>query len=178
MDIVTRLKMFLDQTVISNSQFADTCEIPRPTLSQLLNGRNKKVSDEVIGKIHRAYPTLNVMWLMFGDGEMILNGSEARENADNAKDGIKPNGTSSDDMGQQRAISFDDDEPMAYHPSAKSSQRIPSAPSMTETIQSIMRSNSASRMPQRGSSSSDARSVVNIVVFYNDGRFEQFGPMK
>jgi hypothetical protein len=41
-----------------------------------------------------------------------------------------------------------------------------------------MRSNSASRMPQRGSSSSDARSVVNIVVFYNDGRFEQFGPMK
>ena len=71
MDIVTRLKMFLDQTGISNSQFADTCEIPRPTLSQLLNGRNKKVSDEVIGKIHRAYPTLNVMWLMFGDGEML-----------------------------------------------------------------------------------------------------------
>ena len=168
--------MFLDQTGISNSQFADTCEIPRPTLSQLLNGRNKKVSDEVIGKIHRAYPTLNVMWLMFGDGEMILNGSDARENADNAKDGIKPNGTSNDDMGQ-RAISFDEDEPMAYRPAAKSAQRI-TTPSMSETIQSIMRSNSAGRMNQRGSSSSDARSVVNIVVFYNDGRFEQFGPLK
>ena len=70
--------MFLEQTGISNSQFADTCEIPRPTLSQLLNGRNKKVSDEVIGKIHRAYPSLNVMWLMFGDGEMLINGFGAQ----------------------------------------------------------------------------------------------------
>lgn len=178
MDIVTRLKMFLDQTGISNSQFADTCEIPRPTLSQLLNGRNKKVSDEVIGKIHRAYPTLNVMWLMFGDGEMILNGKDVRDDAENGTGTLKQNGSANDDMGQQRAISFDDDEPMAYHPSAKSAQRIPNTSLMNETIQSIMRSNTAARMPQRGSSSSDARSVVNIVVFYNDGRFEQFGPMK
>ena len=178
MDIVTRLKMFLDQTGISNSQFADTCEIPRPTLSQLLNGRNKKVSDEVIGKIHRAYPTLNVMWLMFGDGEMILQGSDAAENADGASGTNKSAGNLNDDLGQQRAISFDDDEPMPYHSSAKAAQRIPSTSSMNETIQSIMRSNSASRMPQRGSSSSDGRSVVNIVVFYNDGRFEQFGPLK
>jgi predicted XRE-type DNA-binding protein len=45
MDIISRLKLFLEQNGISNSQFADTCGIPRPTLSQLLNGRNKKVSD-------------------------------------------------------------------------------------------------------------------------------------
>jgi transcriptional regulator with XRE-family HTH domain len=177
MDIVTRLKMFLDQTGISNSQFADTCEIPRPTLSQLLNGRNKKVSDEVIGKIHRAYPSLNVMWLMFGDGDMILAGNDAIEKNDNAAGTNTTNGNQNDDMGQQRAISFDDDEPMSYRSTPKSAQRI-TTPSMSETIQNIMRSNSASRMPQRGSSSSDGRSVVNIVVFYNDGRFEQFGPLK
>ena len=176
MDIVTRLKLFLEQTGISNSQFADTCEIPRPTLSQLLNGRNKKVSDEVIGKIHRAYPSLNVMWLMFGDGEMIMSGHDAPDAGDNGAGSMKQNGNQNDDMGQ-RAISFDEDEPMAYRPAAKSAQRI-TTPSMSETIQSIMRSNSAGRMNQRGSSSSDARSVVNIVVFYNDGRFEQFGPLK
>jgi hypothetical protein len=77
----------------------------------------------------------------------------------------------------QRAISFDDDEPMAYRSTAKSAQRV-STPSMTETIQNIMRTTSAGRVNQRGSSSADARSVVNIVVFYNDGRFEQFGPLK
>ena len=74
MDLVSRLKFFLHHNGITNSTFADTCDIPRPTLSQLLKGRNKKVSDELISKIHSAYPTLNIMWLMFGDGEMIVSG--------------------------------------------------------------------------------------------------------
>ena len=180
MDIVTRLKKFLEDAGISNSQFADTCDIPRPTLSQLLNGRNKKVSDEVIGKIHRAYPSLNVMWLMFGDGEMLLSGSDVTRNG---KDNLFPTepklpDSLVDDMGQ-RAISFDDDGQDNYRPASKQSQRVPSSHnSMTETIQTIMRNSTAGRVSPRGAASPDARRVVNIVVFYNDGRFEQFGPLK
>ncbi|WP_303332124.1 helix-turn-helix domain-containing protein, partial [uncultured Muribaculum sp.] len=71
MDIASRIKIFMDYLGIPSSQFADTCGIPRPSLSQLLNGRNKKVSDEVIGKIHDAYPSLSVLWLMFGEGSMV-----------------------------------------------------------------------------------------------------------
>ena len=70
MDIISRLKQFIDTHEIPVTQFADNCRIPRPTLSQLLNGRNKKVSDEVISKIHQAYPNLSVLWLMFGEGNM------------------------------------------------------------------------------------------------------------
>ncbi|MCM1117350.1 MAG: hypothetical protein NC342_07430 [Pseudoflavonifractor sp.] len=53
------------------TQFADACGIPRPTMSQLLSGRNKKVSNELITKLHDAFPDLNVMWLMFGQGDML-----------------------------------------------------------------------------------------------------------
>ena len=70
MDIATRLKQFMTAKNIASSQFADSADIPRPTLSQLLNGRNKKISNELIGKIHEAFPSLNVMWLMFGEGDM------------------------------------------------------------------------------------------------------------
>ncbi len=70
MDLVSRLKLYLDSHQISVTQFADECGIPRPTASQLLAGRNKKVSDEIIGKIHQCYPSLNVIWLMFGEGNM------------------------------------------------------------------------------------------------------------
>ena len=70
MDIVDRLKYFMNLNGIAISQFADTCQIPRPTMSQILNGRNKKISDELIGKIHSAYPTLSIMWLMFGEGNI------------------------------------------------------------------------------------------------------------
>ncbi len=177
MDIVSRLKRFLEDTGISNSQFADTCEIPRPTLSQLLNGRNKKVSDEVIGKIHRAYPSLNVMWLMFGDGEMLLNGSDApHATADKMSASAEAQGSLIDELGQ-RAISFDEDASAAYHPASKQTQRVSQPASMSEAIQSIMRSNGGGRPLPRGSASPDARRVVNIVVFYSDGRFEQFGPI-
>lgn len=73
MDIVSRLKTFIDYLGVPVTQFADNCGIPRPTLSQLLNGRNKTVRDELIAKIHAAYPRLSVMWLMFGEGEAILD---------------------------------------------------------------------------------------------------------
>ena len=176
MDIVTRLKTFLEQAGISNSQFADTCDIPRPTLSQLLNGRNKKVSDEVIGKIHRAYPTLNVMWLMFGDGEMILGGSEPKNGSNNLNEDAHNNNESRLDDNAQRNISFDDfDQPSGYRGAAAKTQQRVADPSI-ETIQNMMRS-AAVRSTKRGSVGDSERRVVNIYVFYNDRSFEQFGPM-
>lgn len=71
MDLVSRLKFYLDSRQISVTQFADECGIPRPTGSQLLTGRNKKVSNEIIEKIHAAYPELNTVWLLFGEGDMV-----------------------------------------------------------------------------------------------------------
>ena len=175
MDIVSRLKKFLEHAGISNSQFADTCVIPRPTLSQLLNGRNKKVSDEVIAKIHRAYPTLNIMWLLFGDGEMIMSSGDNKDEGDNLSAAATGGDDLMDDLGQ-RAISFDDDDASSgYRPAAKSTQRLATPSTVNEAIKSIMRSSTAGRMP-RGAASPDARRVVNIMVFYSDGRFEEFGP--
>ena len=160
----------MDQAGISSSQFADTCEIPRPTLSQLLNGRNKKVSNEVIGKIHRAYPSLNVMWLLFGDGEMLMHGS------DNTAAGVQsPDRDTHADDPVQRAISFDVDEPSGYQRAVKQPQRVTTPTSMNETIQNIVRSATAVRGSQRGTSAGDRR-VVKMLVFYSDGRFEEFGP--
>lgn len=69
MDIVSRLKSFIDLEGMGVSQFADKAGISRPTLSQILSGRNKKISNELIGKLHDTFPTLNVVWLLFGDGE-------------------------------------------------------------------------------------------------------------
>lgn len=70
MEISDRLKAFIDHSGLSSSQFADLAGIPRPTLSQVLNGRNKKVSNELVGKLHASFPNLNILWLLFGEGEM------------------------------------------------------------------------------------------------------------
>ena len=176
MDIISRLKKFLSDTGISNSQFADTCVIPRPTLSQLLNGRNKKVSDEVIAKIHRAYPSLNIMWLLFGDGEMLHGGVDQFDVTDNQSDEM-PNGTTHlNDESGLKAISFDEPSENGFRPASKSSQRMATPSSMSETIQSIMRSTAAAgHGSKRGTEVADRR-VVKMLVFYSDGRFDEFEP--
>lgn len=85
MDFVSRLKKYMDYSQMAISQFADTCNIPRPTISQILNGRNKKVSDELIGKIHSAFPELSIVWLMFGEGPMIIDSNIKMSEVQNDK---------------------------------------------------------------------------------------------
>lgn len=88
-NVAIRLKGFIDSQKLSHSQFSDRCGIPRPSLSQILSGRNKKVSDVIIGQIHRAFPNLSILWLLFGEGPMLLpsgdgSGNSAATNAPSA----------------------------------------------------------------------------------------------
>ena len=72
-NVANRLKVFMEESGLSISQFADACGIARPSLSQLLTGRNKKINNIVLGQIHEAYPSLSVSWLLFGEGCMIVD---------------------------------------------------------------------------------------------------------
>lgn len=56
MDIITRLNEFVSQRGLSSSQFADLLGIPRPSASQILSGRNKKISNEFFGKTSLCFP--------------------------------------------------------------------------------------------------------------------------
>lgn len=106
MDIVSRLKQYLDQCQVSVTQFADACGIPRPSVSQLLNGRNKKVSDEVISKIHAAYPDLSMMWLMFGEGNMVTDSNIKTSEAQIGPKATAPNQYQSGNQPVTQRIDF------------------------------------------------------------------------
>lgn len=176
MDIPSRIKLFLDSTGIQNSQFADTCGIPRPSLSQLLNGRNKKVSDEVIGKIHDAYPNLSVLWLLFGEGDM-LNGGNI-ETSERQNDEIppislfEPSDFEDINLGNQEIGSvqkrdanrnFREKEPISSQSEEIPVQRV-SPPSQTP------------QMPNISIKADNTKRVTSIMVFYSDNSFETFIP--
>ena len=158
MDIVSRIKTFLSVNGISNSIFADKCDIPRPTLSQLLNGRNKKVSNEVLDKIHIAYPDLSMMWLMFGEGEML---SEIGKNITNVQSSI-----------------FDENEEFETEKLIDSNDtNIEDASSVAMVLQSLSKTfDNNKKIKQEGLS--DEKRIVNIMVFYSDNSFESFVPSK
>ena len=179
MDIISRLKLFLDQCGISNSQFADTCEIPRPTITQLLKGRNKKVSDEVISKIHAAYPTLNIMWLMFGDGEIFVqDNSSSPENGTsqnlsktphhgNLFGGQGSGAVNATSQRQQPTISFGE---------STDSRAQGGASALSDALQSIARN--VNRSGASSPSTTGQRQIVNIMIFYDDNSFESITPMR
>ena len=158
MDIVSRIKTFLSINGIAYSIFADKCDIPRPTLSQLLNGRNKKVSNEVLDKIHVAYPELSMMWLMFGEGEMM---SEIGKNITNLQSSIF-------DENEEFNEDFESDDIKQNH--------VQDANPVVEALQSLSM-NMVKTQDKSGSSENEKR-IVNIMVFYSDNSFESFVPNK
>lgn len=69
--IIERLCKFIDASGLTNSQFADRAGIPRPSMSQMLHGRNKSLNNHVLSKLNDAFPELNIVWLLFGRGDML-----------------------------------------------------------------------------------------------------------
>ena len=65
----TRLKQFLAAENITQSQFADTINVVRASVSHVLSGRNNPGYD-FIKAIMTAYPTLSMEWLILGRGKM------------------------------------------------------------------------------------------------------------
>lgn len=71
----TRLKQFLSAENITQSQFADSINVVRASVSHVLSGRNNP-SYDFIKAIMSSYPQLNIEWLIFGKGKMYKEKSE------------------------------------------------------------------------------------------------------
>lgn len=168
MDLVDRLRVFINGSGYSSTQFADQAQISRATLSQILSGRNKKISNEIIAKLHEAFPSLDVMWLLFGEGDyepIILtnppeNLLDSNETPDVSEDAILRdlNKNKSDDknvedkkISDEEILSFATD----FFPSDKPDKS-------TMNVQ---------RNPS-GNISNKPRRIVAITVFYSDNTYE------
>ena len=174
-NVVTRLKHFIEFCGLSNSQFADKTGIPRPTLSQLVNGRNKSVNDLLLRKLHDTFPNLNVSWLLFGVGNMLSNSniqfSEAQNSTISGRDDFqypdsKPFSTLFEEAPatsnySQTVISPDNDEDFAAF-SAISTNNEPQVDEETSSSVSSVANNT--------------KKIKSIIVFYTDSSFEVFSP--
>ena len=64
-----RIAQIMQEEGLSNVEFADKIGISTSSLSHIFNGRNKP-SLEVVMRIHKAYPQINLNWLLYGEGLM------------------------------------------------------------------------------------------------------------
>lgn len=171
MDIVNRLNLFMEKHGIGSTQFADSCGIPRPTLSQILSGRNKKISDAVIAKIHNAYPHLSVLWLLFGEGQMESAQNNALSEPQNA-----PKSSSSPSAGASyRPIQPDSLEPEDGLFGLNSSSE-PLVFDDDEALHEVSAPRNSDESPTVTIPADGSKSIINIMVFYSDNSFQSFVP--
>ncbi|NLN99245.1 MAG: helix-turn-helix transcriptional regulator [Bacteroidales bacterium] len=64
-----RLQQFLAAENISQSQFADSIQVARASVSHILAGRNKPGFD-FLERMARRYPNLSLEWMISGRGKM------------------------------------------------------------------------------------------------------------
>ena len=176
MDIVSRIKFFLDYRNIANSQFADKCEIPRPTVSQLLNGRNKKVSDEVISKIHIAYPELSIMWLMFGEEPMLLSNNNNTENSDSAQLAENREIHTNSNNTPNEPILTRQDEMRIVFGDREAPKEMGAPDSLQSPITKALESIALNNVQTSAADRSGKKHIVNVMVLYSDNSFVSFVP--
>ncbi len=185
------------------TQFADTCLIPRPTFSQILSGRNKKISDEVISKIHAGYPRLSMIWLLFGEGVMLLD--ENIKTSGPQKTSFSEPASSQGIVSQPSAHSSKITEEFSLDAPNNFALPVNEGPvsktiTMTEEKAAIpidfQEGESDSSLPPQEEGQEEAtdeplphitsmslnpdqhKRIVNIIVYYSDNSFESFVPSR
>ena len=161
--VATRLKSLISSLGLSDSQFADKSSISRPTLSLLLSGKNKKISDVMLTQIHEAFPEVSILWLLFGEGEMFKK--ETKDTPAPKKEDENP--------------IFQDN----YKDNSKESNLV-SLKQIENVIQNVINKSfegsiiQLENVIQESSNKKSPRKVSKITVYYDDSTFESFIPEK
>ena len=82
MEIKDRIRMIMEREKVPPKVFAKTIGVQQSTLSHILNGRNKPSLD-VIMKVHQKYDYVNLEWLLYGEGEMMVSEEETSFSSSN-----------------------------------------------------------------------------------------------
>ena len=179
-NVADRLKTFIEKIGLSYSQFADSCGIPRPSLSQLLTGRNKKINDIMVGQIHQTFPQLSIVWLLFGEGPMEGNvGASEPPEGTPADDGYQNSLFSTEDFeesGSKKIIFSSGSQSQSENAKENGLDIPPNMAQILERERERWQNKVKALEEQRDILKKNPRKAVRIMVYYDDSTFEEFFP--
>ena len=191
-----RIKLIMEQAQLSQQDFARRLEISPASLSSIFTGRTNPTNNHV-SAIHRAFPLINVNWLMFGEGDMYMSDlSDGTDEAGGTNDEAlaatgEGSGGSSAVAGVSRGGLSPDvygaEQPSLFPDVAERAGRRADFPSVSGGRHSagsgIHSRESRVGMPTDGISGISMknidiiqRKIKEIRVFFDDGTYESFVP--
>ncbi len=169
-----RIEQIIQSKKLTNIEFSNKTLLSPSTLSHILSERTKPTLT-ILRNIVEAFPDLNPMWVLLGQGDMYLAG------------------TNSSTSGNQDEIGVDDDiddilgpmkNGLGYVPKAKTSSQ---QQSITQQPNSIGKNQNVVPMPSLtikdveevmtktvAQLQKPARQVTEVRIFFDDGTYECF----
>ena len=71
-----RIRTLMTNAGLTQQDFALRLEISAASLSNIFNGKTNPTNTHVCA-VHKAFPNVNINWLLFGEGEMFLDEVQA-----------------------------------------------------------------------------------------------------
>ena len=75
MAIKDRLKLIMDDKGLNNGEFAKEIGVVQSTISNIFGARGTNPSTDVLLRLHKRYPNINLEWLLTGEGTMYSDGT-------------------------------------------------------------------------------------------------------
>jgi len=146
-----RLQQFLTMENLSPAHFAEKLGIQRSGVSHLLSGRNKP-SFEFLQRMMKAFPDVNYEWLILGKGRPYKNDRPLPENTPKPDFFTEPDDI---DTSENEDLFSDYQEfDTEIHAAQLTENRVkPQLPNATP--------------------SESGKKIARIIVFFNDGTFEE-----
>lgn len=181
--MIERIQLILKTKNISASRFADEIGVQRSSISHILSGRNNP-SLELVQKILKRFPDINIEWIMNGKGSMYSSPDLFSVLAD---DKTIPDGNESiisDSHSDDHAEIFSEEIDnsaineifQVESPEAKPKQNLP--PRDTKSVKTVQE-----KQPQNLPEvdlvtipSKTKKSIDRIVIFYSDKSFSEYTP--
>lgn len=169
-NIANRLKFLIKELGINSSVFSERCGISRATLSQLLTGRNKKISDVIISQVHKAYPEVSITWLLFNEGNMWIKPQDRSDAANNGNSSVNP------EIPFENSLFPINDKEDELNSKEKGVNPGENNIQSTNTKQFNQRINSSDYYSEIENIKSKPRKIVQITIYFDDSTFETFYP--
>lgn len=174
-----RIRKIMEDTQMTQQEFAAKLGISPASLSGILNGRSEPTRKHAEA-IHRAFSRINVNWLMFGEGEMFTPSASSSEGEEGPHMAAVE---SRIDAGEPQLL--DGTTSAAILPSSLFESSAPSPSSSSVNARKSQTYGSRSDLTQRAMQTGlnlginldkDERKIKEIRVFYSNGTYESFVP--
>lgn len=175
-----RIRLIQEQLGLSQIEFSNKLGISAASLSSIYTGRTNPTNNHVMA-IHKAFPQINVNWLMFGEGDMTENGVVGAalngngEQVGNGEEGSFENGVADVSAGPSGLVLFPSEGKDVANVDVPSRAGVMDGGSSCHQV-----AHGEGFYPRKSENTNiidkPARKIKEIRVFFSDGTYEAFVP--